>query len=95
MGLKQYFMAVGSAWREHLLPAPLTPLCPPTPLRPTPPASNEQLTLLALAAADYTFLEPGERQALQERMEAAVLVEAVDNTRSPFCLFSGSGACSR
>ncbi|KAL4419191.1 hypothetical protein ABPG77_007781 [Micractinium sp. CCAP 211/92] len=51
--------------------------------------SEEQLRTLALAAADYTFLEPGERAALRERMEAALLVESIDNSTSPFCLFSG------
>lgn len=56
--------------------------------------SNQQLTALALAAADHAFLEPGERRALRERMEAAVLVESVDNSTSPFCLFCREdGSC--
>lgn len=60
--------------------------------------SNEQLAQLALAAADYTFLEPGEQRALRERMQAAIEVEQKDNSSSPFCLFcskDGSGACGR
>ncbi|PSC76982.1 Adenosine deaminase [Micractinium conductrix] len=58
--------------------------------------SDEELQQLAVAAADYTFLEPGERAALRERMEAALLVESVDNSRSPFCLFcDANGACGR
>lgn len=131
---------------QHLLPgnrphriAPLAPLhrvgC-----------SNEQLAQLALAAADYAFLEPGaraasalhssahgrtlrngaaatevartgspisvqqqtytlrhgtvagEKQALRDRMEAAIEVERIDNSSSPFCLFcgkDGGGACAR
>lgn len=101
---------------------------------------NEQLALLAVAAADYAFLEPGEslawavlegaagtlrarwretsgggavvqtrrqppprgrshageKRALRDRMEAAVQLEAVDNSRSPFCLFSdAAGGCAR
>ncbi|PRW34001.1 adenosine deaminase [Chlorella sorokiniana] len=61
--------------------------------------SNEKLTQLALAAVDYTFLEPGEQRALRDQMEAAIEVERIDNSSSPFCLFcskdAGGGACSR
>lgn len=106
--------------------------------------SDEQLAQLALAAAEYAFLEPGaraasalrssahgrtlrngaaatevartgspisvqqqtyilrhgtaagEKQALRDRMEAAIEVEAIDNSSSPFCLFCGKdGACAR
>ena len=72
------------------------PACPPArPPAHLPCRSNEQLTQLALAAAAHTFLPPGEQRALRERMETAVLVERVDNGASPFCLFSGSGACAR
>ncbi|KAL4425320.1 hypothetical protein ABPG75_009336 [Micractinium tetrahymenae] len=59
--------------------------------------SEEQLRKLALAAAGYTFLEPGEQAALRERMEEALFVESIGNSSSPFCMFCdgpGSG-CRR
>ena len=40
----------------------------------------------------------GEQRALRERMQAAIEVEQIDNSSSPFCLFCGkdsSGACGR
>lgn len=40
----------------------------------------------------------GEKKALRERMEAAILVESIDNSNSPFCLFcskDGGSACAR
>ncbi len=36
----------------------------------------------------------GEQRALRERMEAAVEVERIDNSSSPFCLFCSKDSCS-
>ncbi|EFN56962.1 hypothetical protein CHLNCDRAFT_143540 [Chlorella variabilis] len=60
--------------------------------------SEEQLQQLALAGADYIFLEPGEQQAVRERMEQALFVESIDNSKKPFCMFcdeAGGGSCTR
>lgn len=40
----------------------------------------------------------GEQQAVRERMEQALFVESIDNSKKPFCMFcdeAGGGSCTR